>query len=349
MKNSEDKKVLFLALSGIGNVIMQLSAIRELKKAHPTWHVTVWVAPRGTKPIVQTESAVDEIIEMPIKTSLSGHIRQITELRKHNFDIAIVLSPGQLLKSAAYLKLAGIPVRIGNTYPLRGNPRSGFLLTDAVEEDESLHDIEQNLLLLKPLGITPQPVPYYSLEVPEENKVEADKILPLSDNFVVGIHAGSAEGFEWKRWPLENFAEAAKAIVKASPNAQVLLFGSKSEENQKQELLRMINTEKEIASSIDASLLTTAAVIAKCNLFISNDSGLMHIAAALGVPTLGLFGPTDEKKTGPRGKNSFTIRASDTASIYNTEQAYSFGNTPHESMMGITAQMIIDKVNKIIL
>lgn len=347
MKSSENKKVLFLALSGIGNVIMQLPTIRELKKAHPNWHITVWVAPRGTKDLLVTENAVDDVIEMPIRGSLLQHAKQVLKLRKQNFDIGIVLSPGQLLKSAAYLKLAGIPQRIGNNYPFRGNLHSHFLLTNSREEDASLHDIEQNLLLLESLGIQADPVPYYSLHIPEENIREAEALVPQSSSFLIGIHPGSASGFEWKRWPLERYAEVARMLRAENSSVRILVVGGKAEQEQKDKLVELINTDGEYAQAVTASLLTTAAVIKKCNFFLSNDSGLMHVAAALDIPTLGLFGPTDERQTGPRGKNSFTIRASDTAAVYNTEQSYSFGNTPHESMLGITVEKVVGKIRQI--
>jgi lipopolysaccharide heptosyltransferase II len=345
MKNSGNKKVLFLALSGIGNLVMQLPTIRELKKAHPNWHITIWVAPRGTSTLAHTEPSINEVIEMPIKASVSQHIKQVLQLRKRNFDIGIVLSPGQLMKSAAYLALAGIPKRIGNTYPTKNNSHSKLFLTDTITENIHLHDIEQNLLLLTLLGIEPNPVPYYSIEVPEENTQEAARIVKSTDSLIIGMHPGSASGFEWKRWPLDRYAEVARILIQENPHARILVVGGKDEEDQKQALVDMINKDKEAAQSITAPLLTTAAVIQQCNVFISNDSGLMHIAAALRVPTLGLFGPTDEAQTGPRGKNSFTLRASDTAAVYNTEQAYSFGSTPHENMLGITVQMVIDRVH----
>ncbi len=348
MKNSEHKKVLFLGLSGIGNLVMQLPTIRELKKAHPAWHITLAVAPRGTRALAEAEPSIDEVIEIHTKASLSTHAKQVLQLRKRHFDIGIVLSPGQLLKSAAYLRFAGIPMRIGNTYPLQNNQHSQLFLTDTVREDPNLHDIEQNIRLLEHLGIQPAPVPYYSLTIPEENKQEAEKItksLPSGASYV-GMHAGCAPGFEWKRWPLERFAEVAKKLIEDHPDVRILVFGGKDEEKQNQDLVQMINTDSKIASIVSAPLLTTAAVMQTCRLFLSNDSGLMHIAAALNVPTIGLFGPTDETHTGPRGKNSFTLRASDTASVYNTEQAYSFGSTSHESMLGISPQLVFDKIGQ---
>lgn len=346
MQNLESKKVLFLALSGIGNLVMQLPTIRALKKAYPAWEVTVWVAPRGTKEIAKTENAIDHVIEMPIKASPLQHITQILKLRKEQFDIGIVLSPGQLLKSATYLKLAGIPVRIGNTYPFRNNLHSSLFLTDPVNEDPTIHDIEQNLLLLEPLSITPEPVAFYSLEVPQEHIQESKQLLPSLSSTVIGIHPGSAPGFEWKRWPLKRFANVAKELIKKNPDTTFLIFGSKDEQAQKEELVNMINDELEnkVAYAISASLLTTAAAMKSCTFFLSNDSGLMHIAAAVGVPTLGLFGPTDEAQTGPRGKKSATLRLSDTTSVYNTERSYLLGNTPHESMLGITEEMVLNKI-----
>lgn len=392
MKNLEgNKRALFLSLSGIGNLIMQLPTIEALKKAHPTWHVTVWVAPRGTKELAESQPYIDEVIEMQasgLPAGLAGrfsavmqHVKNILTLRKNHFDIGIVLSPGQLLKSAAYLKLAGIPMRIGNTYPYKNSPSSSRFLTHAIDEVENLHDIEQNLRLLEPLGIQPEQVPYYSLKIPQENLEEA-KSYNLKATSYIGIHAGCAAGFEFKQWPVERFAEVAKALLHKNPNIQFLIFGGPDEEDQKRALATMINAsslpspvlgegEDEgklvampaphpnplpiwergttgsdlFAHSISASLLTTAAIIHRCNLFISNDSGLMHVAAAVGVPTIGLFGPTDEALTGPRGPKGFIVRAEGTKPVYTTENRISLGASPHTSLLAITPQMVLGKIS----
>lgn len=349
MKNSENKKVLFVALSGIGNLIMQLPAIAACKKAHPNWHVTVWVAPRGTKALAQAQGYINEVTEMPIKNSFIGHIGTIMKLRSAAYDIGIVLSPGQLIKSAAYLFFAGTPIRIGNSYPFRGNQHSSFFLTDAINEDETLHDIEQNLRLLDPLNIHPNPVPFYSIEIPEANKQEAAEAL-RGYNFepntsIIGMHAGSAPSFTWKRWPLECFVELATTLVEKNPTTKILLFGGKDELEQNASIEKAINdTFPGTAHTISASLMTTAAILTHCKLLISNDSGIMHLAAASGVKVIGLFGPTNEVQTGPRGEGSVIVRAPGTKPVYNTESAFSFGDTPHESMLAITPDMILEKI-----
>lgn len=351
MTNSDNKKVLFLGLSGIGNLIMQLPAIEAVKKARPAWHITVWVAPRGTKDIALSQPYIDEVVEMPIAGSAIEHIKRILQLRKKSYDIGIVLSPGQLVKSAAYMFLVGIPMRIGNTYPFKNNSRSNLFLTHGIDEIENMHDIEQNIRLLEPLGLGNTQAPYYELQIPNKNKEEAEGIL-ATYNFepttsYIGIHAGCAVGFEWKRWPLERFAEVAKTLAQKNSNIRILLFGGKDESADKQAMLAMINKDREIAYDIAAPLLTTAAIMKKCSFFLSNDSGLMHIAAATGVPVLGLFGPTSEILTGPRGEHSSYLRAPGTVAVYDTEKNNSFGNTSHENLLKISTQMVLEKIQNI--
>lgn len=346
------KRVLFLSLSGIGNYLMQSPAIALLKRAHPDWHITVWVAPRGTRPLAEADPNIDEVIEMPKQGSVRDHLGRIQRLRQKKYDIGIVLSPGQLLKSAIYLYLAGIPRRVSNSYPLGKNPTSRFLLTDAVSEDETLHDIEQNLKLLEPLRIwNPESgIRNYTLLIPEKNKQQAQELLKKlaipQNKLLVGIHAGSAPGMAFKRWPLERFAEVAFELIQKH-NAHVLLFGGPDEAEQKDHLKQLIGPRAHV-SIISASLLTTAAILQHCRLLISNDSGLMHLAAAAGVVTIGLFGPTDEKKTGPRGVHSSTIRAPGTSAVYNTETNINLGSEPHTSMLAITPQMVLDTILRIV-
>lgn len=352
------KKVLLLSLSGIGNYLMQSVAIAALKSAHPGWHITVWVAPRGTRALAENDPNVDEVIEMPIKASLTQHIRQILRLRRLRFDVAITLSPGQLLKSAAYMFLAGIPQRIGNAYPLLGSPASRFLVTDAIIEKPTAHDIEQNLALLGPLRIPSSLLPstHYTLQITKDHQATADAILQKagipSDRTLVGIHAGSAPDLAFKRWPAERFAEVAAELIQRH-TAHILLFGGPDEEDQKQQLRDLILSSLPPTTSsllpislISSSLLTTAAIMQKCRLILANDSGLMHLAAAAGVPVIGIFGPTNEALTGPRGRDSAVIRAPGKQPVYQTENGNTFGNMPHASLLAITPAMVLARLRQ---
>lgn len=356
MKSSENKSVLFLALSGIGNLVMQLPAIKAVKDKHPHWNVSVWVAPRGTKDIALVQAYIDEVIEMPIQTNMLQHLKNMHALRQRRFDIGIVLSPGQLLKSAAYLYVSGIPIRVGHTYPIKTNQHSKMFLTHSCDERPALHDIEQNMNLLSLLHLVPKKVSNYFLDIPLKNTDEANMLLAslvgdTTHRSLIGIHAGSASGFMWKRWPLERFAELAHELYKKNPRTVFLVFGDLKEEKDKELLCALINNghAEPIAFRVFAPILTTAAIIKHCSLFISNDSGLMHISAATGVPTLGLFGATNEQQTGPRGVRSVSLRAPGTKPVYNTEHAYDFGNRPHKNMLAITPRMVVDTIDTIVL
>lgn len=340
--SNQAPKVLVIALSGIGNLLMQLPAIQSLKKTHPSWNVTVWVAPRGTKAIAEANPYIDKVIEGPIKHSLFGHIKAISEFGKMNFDIGIVMSPGQLIKSAAYMKFAGIPKRIGHYYPFLGRQTSIFL-TDAVKEKQGLHDIEQNINILEPLGIPKPHDRSYSLHIPVEVQKKADEKwqelhIPSGKN-IIGIHPGSADNYKWKRWPVENWIKLGQALV--NKNAHILIFGGQEEEDIKQHIHASLSNQSTVVAS---PLLVSAALIRRCNMFISNDSGLMHIAAALGTKTYGLFGPTDEKLTGPKGNNSHVIRAPGTAPSYNTEENTFADTDTHPSMKKITPELVLERI-----
>lgn len=354
MTNSRPaKRVLFLALSGIGNFLMQLPTIAVLKQAHLNWQITVWVAPRGTKALAENDPHIHEVIEASIKNTIINHLKMIKRLRQEHFDVGIVLSPGQLLKSAAYLFLAGIGQRIGNSYPLGSHQASSFLLTDAIDEDSAIHDVQQNLRLLQPLGIAHGEMnsPIYRLDIPLSNQQMAGTLLQElaipAEKQLIGLHPGAAPGFDWKRWPLENFTAVAKELV-TKHNAYILVFGGPDEAGLKEKLQQMIGKN---ATVISSDLLTTAAVMQHCKLFLSNDSGLMHLAAAVDVPTFGLFGPTDERHTGPRLRQGSggqirrgVIRAPGTKPEYNTEANFHLGQEPHPTMVAITPQLVADKI-----
>lgn len=344
------KNVLFLSLAGIGNYLMQSPTIAALKQAHPNWKITVWVAPRGTRELVKSDPHVDDIIEMPIQCSLISHIRQAIKLRARHFDIGIVLSPGQRLKSAVYIFLADISRRVGAAYPFRKNIHSSFLLTHAIHEQENIHDIEQNLRLLEPLGIS---VPKnadtkYSVHIPAEHMQAAEVLvrqLAIPRNkTVIGIHAGSASDLAAKRWPSERFAEVATQLVE-NHNAHILLLGGPDEGELKQKLKDLIGRS---ATIINAPLLTVAAAMQHCQLVIGADTGLLHLATATDVPTVSIFGPTDERTTGPRGPRAHIIRAPGTKPVYDTEQNFYLGTAPHNTMKAVSTEMVLNVLRQYI-
>jgi len=341
---------LFVSLSGIGNFIMQSPAFSAVKEQHPKSHITVWVALRNTAPLAKANPHIDRVIKAPIKRSLLGHLSQIIKFRRSHFDVGVVLHPGQLWKSALYLQLAGIPQRIGLRYPHLGNPDSSLFLSETHSLNESLHDTSLNLSLLQTLNIkSHSSPPSYHLAIPKQHQNQAQKILyNLSlapDKVLVGIHPGSASHFQWKRWPLANFTKTCQHLIKKH-DAHLLIFGGPSELKPMKDLRNSIG--KHHTSLISNKLLTSAALIGQCHFFLSNDSGLMHIAAALQVPTLGIFGPTSEKRTGPLGPHAHTIRATRSAPVYDVNNNSDFGTAPHPTLTELTPESVIAKLDQLL-
>jgi lipopolysaccharide heptosyltransferase II len=339
------EKVLALSLSGIGNFLMHTPTLEQLKRHRSDWHITVWTAPRGTTELARHHPACDAVFEAPIKNNLKGHARTLNTIRRMRAQWGVVLSPGQRLKSAAYLRLAGIPHRLGHTYPL-GNATRAVWLTHSLPEQEGIHDIEQNLNLLTLLNI-PQPATplHYRYPIPPSFETNASEVLKhysfTPGQPLIALHPGTAPGFSWKRWPVEFFADVARNLI-TKRDAVVLIFGSEQENNLKEELRRRIGKKSHVMTT---DILTAAALLKRCALCVSNDSGIMHLSAAVGTSTLGLFGPTDERLTGPRGAHTQALRAPNTSPIYHTEKNYDLGSEPHSTLRALTPQRVIHQLD----
>jgi heptosyltransferase-2 len=343
---SNPSHYLILSLSGIGNYLMHSSIFHAIKMHQPSSSLTVWVAPRNTAVLAKANPDIDHVIKAPIKRTVIGHLQQIRKLHRLSADTGLVLYPGQHCKSALYMFLAGLDTRLGHRYLHLGNPDSSLLLTESVAVNPAKHDIDQNLALLAPLNI-PVPsslLPYY-VHIPTHYQQQAEALLnrlnrsSVPDKTLVGLHPGCAPDFSWKRWPLDHYSRLAKQLVKQH-NAHIIIFGGAIELPMMKKLRRLIGQQH--SSIISTHLLTVAAVIKQCNLFIANDSGLMHLASAVSVPTIGLFGPTDEHRTGPRGLNSLALRATGTAPVYDVNTNFSLGSEPHSSLLALSPDQVLE-------
>lgn len=349
-------KLLLLSLSGIGNYLMHTPFIEQIKKQRPHWRTTLWCAARGQAELARVNPNINDVIEHSLQAPFYKDIPFLLQLRRHHYDAAVMLSPGQRLKGAAYLTTAGISRRIAHQYPFLHRPAVSLLLTDAVPEQPRIHDIEQNLALLPLLGLnyslshrsgTPPrrwQTTHYKLSIPTENRQKAsDFLLTLgvpADRPLIALHPGSAPNAAFKRWPLPRFAALATRLIE-NHQTHILILGSNAEEELKQNLLSQLTAYHLSLTTITADLLTTAAILQRCRLFIGNDSGLMHLSAGVGTPTLGLFGPTDEHQVGPRGPHSQALRAAGTQPVYDTEKNWQLGDKPHPTLERLNISQVI--------
>ena len=298
-------KILIRGTNWIGDVVMTLPAIATVREAYPTARISILVKP-WVADLLRISPDVDEVIvyERPgAHGGLGGFFRLVGELRSRKFDMAILLQ--NAIEAAIIAWLARIPVRAG--YNTDGR---GILLTHPVMRSKEIHRVHQlkyYLEMLKTLGLEASRKDARLL-IGKEEKALSDRILKergVADaSLLIGLAPGATYG-PAKRWYPERFASVADRLIDRF-SARVLIFGSGGDH----EIARKVQ-EKAGHTLIDLTGETTLreaiSLIARCRLFVTNDSGLMHVAGALGIPTVAIFGSTNPLTTSPVGQKNIVI------------------------------------------
>jgi len=292
------------ATNWVGDAVMSLPALRALRHQFAGAHIAILARP-WVADIYRREPFCDELIPYTAQGT-AARFRAARALRGHAFDCAILLQ--NAFEAAALAYLAGIPERIG--YARDGR---SLLLTRAVAVPRPgeipRHERFYYLELLRRAGILDR-VPetdVIRLEGAEQARacgIARFRELAL-EGPVVGVSPGAAYGSA-KRWLPERFAEAANRVAEEL-GASVAIFGSRDE----RELCEAVASAIAVRVENLAGVTTLAEFIdlaAACRVYLTNDSGAMHIAAALGIPTVAVFGATDDTTTGPTGPLGRVIR-----------------------------------------
>ncbi|MBS1112060.1 MAG: ADP-heptose--LPS heptosyltransferase [Nitrospirae bacterium] len=304
MEKTADR-ILIRGVNWIGDAVITLPAIRSIRRAFPNAQISLLVKPWVAE-IFKGSPDIDEIILYDEQyKGVIGKLKLVRTLRRKKFDKAILLQ--NAFDAALIAWLAGIPERIGYNRDFRG-----FLLTKAVpvkNDAAGEHQVHYYLSLIKEAGINPVTAePYIYLS--DEEREHARALLnpsPITHHPspLIGINPGATYGSA-KRWPAENFAELIRTIINEL-DGRVLIFGSPTEAEIADEILKKLETrDSELKTHIlnmtgKTNLRELTALISECDAFVTNDSGPMHMAAALHVPTVALFGSTDSSATGPFG------------------------------------------------
>jgi heptosyltransferase-2 len=300
-------RILVRSQNWIGDVVIATASLQCIRRSFPDASISVLAKP-WVNPILAHNPHIDEIIEYDgtgIHKGGAGILRLSRYLRSRGFHAAILLQ--RAFEAALIAFLARIPVRMGYTTDARG-----FLLTHkakAVKEEFNIPRLEHDLKLLEGFGLQADKKELL-LPMGREQKGRADKHLRdlaiESGDPVVGFSPG-AVGSLLKRWYPERFAELAVRIRDAY-RAKVLLFGASGEKELGEEICRKASVPGVVNLAGQTSLEDAIALIGLCGLFVTNDSGLMHVAAALDVPLVAIFGPTDPGRTAPWSKRYVLVR-----------------------------------------
>ena len=307
-------KLLILAPNWLGDLVMALPAIADVRRHHRDATITV-AARRPLAPLAAMIPGVADSISLDgrggvrMVTTLRG---DIDRLRTGRFDAALLLPNS--FHAALLVRQARVPERWGFGADLR-NP----LLTRAVPKPRvpRLHQAEYYQHLTRALGIPPGAL-VADICLADRHRTAADELLRAhgwDGRPLVGVAPGAAYGWA-KRWPPERMGALAAALARDA-GAAVVLVGAAADRDT---VAIVTRTAAEAgagpADVIDLAgktdLPAFAGVLARCGAFVSNDSGAMHLAAAVDVPVIGIFGPTREWATsplpGPRGTEPAIVR-----------------------------------------
>ena len=286
--------LLIIKLRYIGDVLLATPTLRAIKAARPDVRVTMMVN-RGTEGVLSGNPDIDEILVLD-KGSLAAQWRLIVQLRRRRFDTVIDLTDGD--RSAFLSWVSGASVRIGFNDEQR---RRGICYSAIVPSQPGLrHRIERDLAALKSLGV-PASEQQPKLWLTEEDEASADQLLDRlgirRERALIILQPGARYWF--KAWPAERFAELADRLM-SEYDCQVLIGGSKDEDVLAQRIHEAA-TSRPVSIAGRTTFKQFAAIAKRASLFVGNDSGAMHIAAAMGTPMVALFGPSNPNEWGPRG------------------------------------------------
>ncbi|MBM3211967.1 glycosyltransferase family 9 protein, partial [Candidatus Poribacteria bacterium] len=293
------ERILLIRFGSLGDVVLTTPVIRELRKKFPNAYISMLVGDRFAD-IVSANPHLNDVIPFQRGKKNPQEIMRVASLLKEReFDISIDMQ--KKFRSSLLAYLGGVKLRIGYHQP------KGFLCNVKIPDKGNEHSIDRNLDLLKPLGITTADR-QTEMFIRDEDREYADSFFKAKGLLQSPMILGLFPGASWRNkcWPPERFSAIGDLAIDKY-KAEVIIFGGPDEmdivdsvaKNMKNPVVTMKNR---------ITILQLGAMIQKCNLFISNDTGPMHISVAFDIPTIGIFGPGNHIKFQPIGQKHTIIR-----------------------------------------
>ncbi len=307
-------KILILKPSSLGDVIQALPVLRLLKQHHRDAEIFWWID-TALAPLLEGDPDLAGVVHFKRKRwGKPRHwpemLRSIRWLREQNFDLVIDLQC--LARSGAFAWLARGKLLIGLDEVREG--ARGFYDLAVPRQSFHTHAVDWYLSVLPPLGV---PVHRNFTWLPERPEAAAEVKRKWPGAFFPSLHSALRTpqrialqpGARWKnkRWPAEHFAELVHALAGTFPAAQFAILGGK-EEQPLGEVIARAAPERCLNLCGQTTLPEMIEWLRRCDLLVTNDTGPMHAAAALGKPLVALFGPTEPRRTGPYGQLENVLR-----------------------------------------
>jgi len=294
--------IVVIRIDRIGDTVVSLPAIKALKDMFPACHLAVVLQPQNLL-LLENTSWIDELI--PYRS----FIQSVKLLRKKNFYMAIDFLMDYSLKTALIAFLSKANVRVGFDIEARGRFFNLTVKPGSERKHMSKHILDLIRLVGGACGKIEESIEESDprLFISEQDKFFADEFLKQegikSEEILCGLHPGGY--FPSQSWTQEGFAELAQRISQKY-NARIIIVASAQEKRLVYNLASLMKTKPVLALGLTLDKL--ASIIARMDIFICNHSGPLHIACALGVPTVSTMGPTDPALWWPHGKDHIVIR-----------------------------------------
>ncbi len=305
-------KILVISLAGIGDTLFAMPLIDELRANFPDATIDALVLWRGSKDLLENNPHLNSVHQKNlIADSKISSLKFLSILRRPGYDVSINTFPQSRRHYRLVAKFINAPVRISHKYECSG-ALDRWLANKTIPLNYSEHAVENNLALLSLLDAKPLlPAHHYEFFLTETDRAWAADFVTrqnLSGRQVLGIHVGSGgtKNLALRRWPLENYIELACHLRQSQPELAVLFFGGTEEKTDHEKILTALGGENIFFPKTE-NLRQTAALIGKCDVFLSVDTALMHVAAAMKVPgQIVIETPTWNKPIEPYA-NPFTL------------------------------------------
>jgi len=293
---SEVSSVLVLMLHGIGDVICSTPLVQGIRSWNPGCKITAVVRSDSETGIFGGKTQVDDFLTFDVHRSHSirEYIEFLWKIRKREFDLIVIDHATDRFKAPLLALWSGAKYRVGENDHI-----FSFIYTHAGVPDFSLHKVVNNWRILAAMGIHEKPEPTCYFDGNDRRKVRAlikEAGVAVPDKLLV-VHPGSGEAESHKRWPVRFFSQVVHFYRKHKDITVVLVGGS-----DEVALCRKILPQDDSHAVSLAGKLTlreTAALLADSCVVVGNDSGVLHIASAVGARTISLFGPTVAPWTAP--------------------------------------------------
>ncbi len=327
--------ILICGTNWLGDSIMSMPAVQLLKKQEPSCRITMLVKP-GLVSLWGMHPSIDDVLT--VDTGLAGTRKTIMAVKRADFDRAFVFPNS--FRSAVIPFLANVPCRAG----VPGHQRA-FMLTNVVrlnEDKAHFHQMWEYIRIVGGIMDCEVDKPRLKVRKLAESDIEA-RLGCRRPGRLIGLMPGAAHGPS-KRWPAEHFIAAGRRMADMINDSRVLVFGSMNEGGICSGVAEGIGV-KAVNLGGKTSLVELAELLGLCDAVITNDSGGMHLAAAVGTKVVAVFGITDPEKTGPLGAGHRIIVQSDVVGSRDIERV---SQRAEECLRLITPDRVVSAVMEVL-